>query len=177
MNGFLKLLATGFGLGYIPYITGSVGTLAAIPIFLGIAYWRASLYFLTLMTFTTLAVWVSQLTLPLFQDPKKPQDPSHIVIDEVVGFLWALGIVRYAGFWAPKEGLFWLLLIPYVFFRLFDITKWGLVGWAERKWVGAVGIVLDDLFAGILAGIGSILFCIVYPLLIYAVRSIVYGSL
>lgn len=167
MNRFFKLLATCFGLGYIPYVTGSVGTLGAIPIFFILSFLSGPIYFLTMLAFTTLVVWVSQLTLPLFQDPKKPQDPSHIVIDEVVGFLWALGIVRYTGFWDSKEGLLWLLLIPYVFFRLFDITKWGLVGWSERKWTGALGIVLDDVFAGIFAGLASILFCVLYPLVVY----------
>lgn len=171
----IKLLATGFGAGYVPYITGSVGTLVAIPIFLGLAYLPWFLYLAITIFLTLFAIWISKLSLPFFQDLKKPLDPSFIVIDEIVGFLWAAGLFRYAGFWNPKEGLIWLLLIAFVFFRFFDITKLGPVGWAERKWPDAVGIVLDDCVAGIFAGIVSILFCIVYPLVVYVVKSLVPG--
>lgn len=167
MSFAIKTLATFFGLGLVPYISGTAGSLGAIPIFIFLARLPWPLYFLTTLTLTLLAIWISALALPLFQDPQKPSDPCHIVIDEVVGFLWALGIVRYAGFWDPKEGLFWLLALGFVFFRFFDITKLGWVGWSERKWPGAVGVVMDDVFAGLFAGLASILFCILYPLVVY----------
>ncbi len=172
MSWAIKVLATGFGAGYIPYIPGSAGTLVAIPFFLLFSSFSWPIYFLTMLALTFFAVWVSSQALPLLQDPKKPADPSSIVIDEIVGFLWALGLVRYAGFWRPDEGLFWLLFITYVFFRLFDITKWSLVGWAERKWSGGMGIVMDDVAAGIFAGVSSILFCVVTPLIVYFFASL-----
>lgn len=173
MHRVFKWLAVFFGLGFTPYISGSAGALGAIPLFYFLSSLGAPLYFLTLLAFTVLAIWISEMALPLFQNTVRPQDPVCIVIDEVVGYLWALGIVRYTGFWKPEEGLFWLLLIPYIFFRLFDITKWWLVGWAERKWKGGMGIVMDDVVAGIFGGVASILFCIVFPLIVYAVKSII----
>ena len=173
MSGLIKLLATGLGTGYLPYVAGSAGTLVAIPIFLALSHLGWPLYFFITLLFTVASVWISNRALPLLQDLKKPGDPSQIVIDEVVGFLWTLGIVRYAGFWNPQEGLIGLLLISYIFFRLFDIAKWWPVSWAEKKWSGGMGIVMDDVVAGILAGLASILFCIVYPLVIYAFKSLV----
>lgn len=173
MSWLIRLLAAGLGTGYVPYISGSAGTLVAIPIFLALAGVAWPIYFLITILFTLFSIWISNLALPLLRDPKKPGDPYQIVIDEVVGYLWTLGILRYAGFWKPGEGLFWFLLISYFFFRLFDITKWWMVGWAERKWSGGMGIVMDDVVAGIFAGIASILFCIVYPLIIYAIRSLI----
>lgn len=172
MTFFTKALATFFGLGFIPLIPGTVGSLGAIPPFLLLANLNGPCYFLTLLAFTFLSLWICQRALPLFPNPTKAGDPVPIVIDEVVGLLWALGIVRYAGFWQAGEGLFWLLLIPFVFFRLFDITKWGPVGWAERKWLGGLGIVMDDVLAGIFAGVGAILFCILYPLVAYLLVSL-----
>lgn len=168
MSWVIKFLASGLGTGYAPYASGSIGTLVAIPLFLLFCSFSWPVYFLTLVAFTFFSIWVSHLALPLLQDPKKPGDPSSIVIDEIVGFLWALGILRFLGFWRPGEGLFWFLVIPYGFFRFFDISKWWLVGWAEKKWLGALGVVLDDVFAGIYAGFASILFCILYPLVVYA---------
>lgn len=167
MSFLIKLLATGFGAGYVPYITGSVGTLVAIPFYLVFSSLSWPLYFLTLIAFTFFSIWVSAQALSLFRDSKKPLDPAEIVIDEIAGFLWALGILRFVAFWKPEEGLFWFLLIPYVFFRLFDISKWWLVGLAEKKWSGGIGIVMDDVIAGIFAGVSSILFCILYPLIVY----------
>ena len=164
MSGLWKTLATFFGLGLVPWFPGTLGSLGAIPLFFLLADLEWPSYFLTLIAFTFLSLWISQKALPLLQDLKKPGDPSTIVIDEVIGLLWALGMVRYLGLWKPGEGLFWLILIPFVFFRLFDVTKWGPVGWTERRWQGPVGIVLDDVVAGILAGIVSILFCILYPM-------------
>lgn len=166
MSWVVRLLASGFGAGYVPYIKGTAGTLVGIPIFLFLSSLSAPLYFLTTAALTALAIWISNLALPLYQDPKKPQDPSYIVIDEIAGFLWAAGILTYVGFWNPKEGLFSLLILSVGLFRLFDIIKWGPVGWAERQFKGGAGIVLDDVVAGILAGVGSILFCILYPLLL-----------
>ncbi|NNK79032.1 MAG: phosphatidylglycerophosphatase A, partial [Litoreibacter sp.] len=53
-----------------------------------------------------------------------------------------------AGFWALWPGV----LTAFVMFRLFDIWKPGPVGWADRK-TGPVGVMLDDLIAGLLAAI------------------------
>jgi phosphatidylglycerophosphatase A len=71
------------------------------------------------------------------------EDPSEVVIDEVAGQLLTLavvppGLVSYA--------------LGFLFFRLFDILKPGPVGWADRKIEGGLGIMLDDLIAGLLAG-------------------------
>lgn len=162
-----KALASVFGLGFVPLIPGTIGSLGAIPIFWWLARLDWPLYFLTVLAFTVLSSWICRQALPLFKDPKKPSDPSPIVIDEVVGFLWALGVVRYLGFWKPEEGLLGLILIPFVFFRLFDVTKWWPVGMVEHKCPGAAGIVLDDVAAGVLAGIVSILFCVLYPMAVY----------
>ncbi|MDO8493850.1 MAG: phosphatidylglycerophosphatase A [Deltaproteobacteria bacterium] len=167
MNFIFKMLATGFGFGYFPVIPGTFGTLVAIPLFLLFIPLSAPLYFLNTLVITLLAIWVSDKAIPLLAGGKKPTDPQVIVIDEVAGFLWTAGILRFAGFWDPQEGLIWLLAIAFVSFRIFDASKWWLVGWAERRFQGGMAVVMDDVIAGIFAGFASILFCVVYPMIVY----------
>ena len=81
-------------------------------------------------------------------------DPSEVVIDEVIGqwiavlpIGFTLKITEFSG----KE--LWLVwLWAFVSFRFFDITKLGLVGWADNLG-GALGVLLDDILAGIAAGL------------------------
>lgn len=167
MSWGLKALASGFGLGFSPVLSGTLGTLLGIPLFWGLSRLSWPLYFSVTLLFTLFAVWISNKALPLFAGSKKPGDPSQIVIDEVAGFLWAAGIVRWGGLWKPEEGFFWLLLIAFVFFRIFDAAKLWPVGWAERRWDGGFGIVIDDVAAGVAAGVAGILFCVLAPFIVY----------
>lgn len=70
-------------------------------------------------------------------------DPSEVVIDEWIGQWIALAAVPVSWPW---------VLAGFVLFRLFDIFKPGPVGWAERNLGGAVGVMGDDVVAGLLAG-------------------------
>ena len=87
------------------------------------------------------------------QNPEK-SDPSEVVIDEVIGQWIAILPVGYifqleqAN--TEKLWIFWLW--AFVSFRFFDIVKLGLVGWAD-KLGGALGVILDDILAGVAAAI------------------------
>ena len=81
-----------------------------------------------------------------------------MVIDEVVGQWIALFPVGYG---ALMMGVTVDVLWPgwiaaFVLFRLFDITKPSLVGWADRR-DDAVGVMLDDVIAGIFAAVGVVI--------------------
>lgn len=171
MKLLLKTLATGLGIGYLPVFSGTAATLLGIPIFLGLAGLNLPLYLLTVTAFTVFSVWVADRALPFFSDAKRPHDPSRIVIDEVAGFLWAAGTLRFVAVWRPEEGRWDFLILAFVFFRVMDISKWWPVGWVERKFPNSVGIVLDDVAAGVAGGALAILFCIVYPLVVYLFAS------
>ena len=75
-------------------------------------------------------------------------DASEVVIDEVVG-QWLAMLVLPA---AASEGFWFLAVVSFAVFRLFDIAKPGPVGWAERL-PGAAGVLADDVAAGVLAGV------------------------
>ncbi|MGJ8625171.1 MAG: phosphatidylglycerophosphatase A family protein, partial [Yoonia sp.] len=81
-------------------------------------------------------------------------DPSEIVIDEVVGQWIALFPVLIAAHIFDIASLsFWPgWIAAFGFFRLYDITKPGPVGWADNK-DNATGVMLDDVIAGVLAAI------------------------
>ena len=99
---------------------------------------------------TAVGFWAIAKALPTMTNP----DPSEFVIDEVAG-QWIALLPASAGFW--HAGLDpWNFPWPawvgaFVLFRLFDIWKPGPVGWADRI-EGPVGVMLDDIFAGIIAG-------------------------
>ena len=142
MKWVIKIFATGLGLGFSPILGGTLGTLLAIPIFYYAARLPGFVYWPLTLGVTLFAIKVSDLALPFFTHSKKAEDPSQIVIDEVAGFLWAAGIVRYLGLWKPVEGIWWMILVSFLFFRIFDAAKWWPVGWAERHWHGGLGIVM-----------------------------------
>jgi len=72
------------------------------------------------------------------------EDPSEVVVDEVAGTLIALGMVRDLGLVAAALAL--------VLFRVFDITKPGLIDRVQRLRPPGLGIMADDVLAGLLAG-------------------------
>lgn len=88
------------------------------------------------------------------------EDPGEIVIDEVAG-QWLALLFPAAAFWSRGMEGWWLAAYPgwvaaFLFFRLFDIWKPWLVGRADRRG-DAPGVMLDDLWAGLFAGMLTIL--------------------
>jgi phosphatidylglycerophosphatase A len=134
-------VATWFGAGRFPVAPGTAGTLGALPLYLLIRGSSWPCYLTVLGGLFTLGVWTSQRVATQTGD----DDPPSVVIDEVVGVLLALGLVRKRG---PMAEIGSVLL-----FRLLDITKPGPIGRAEHAQPAGVGIMLDDLVAGLGAGL------------------------
>ena len=136
-QGLTVFLATGFGVGYCPKIPGTVGTLLGAVLYFGLSTHPWSLYVLTLGIMLVAGVWLCEQAAESFGDP----DPKEVVWDEMTGYLIAMAAAPRSLAWAAAG---------FVLFRLFDIIKPGPVGWADRRFGGGVGIMLDDLLAGIL---------------------------
>ena len=138
LDKIILFLATGFGSGYAPKMPGTVGSLVAI---------------LPLLWFQTLPLWVfgaiiilaSLIGILLCQKADlilKTHDNKAIVWDEFCG-LW---LTMFA---APQG---WLTLVfGFICFRFFDIVKPWPISWADKKVSGGLGVMLDDLIAGIMA--------------------------
>ncbi|MGH7768509.1 MAG: phosphatidylglycerophosphatase A family protein [Candidatus Binatia bacterium] len=136
----LLFLITGGGAGYLPWAPGTAGTLVAIPLSLGLnRIAGASLYIalITVIAFIAFATWLCQIGEGIFAGKDNPK----IVVDEIAGFL-------VANFASPPE--LKPALLAFLLFRFFDIIKPFPAGRAERI-SGGLGVILDDLIAGIYA--------------------------
>lgn len=149
-----RLIATFFFSGYLRPAPGTWGSLAGLIAAYPIALLGGTVGLLvaTAIAFA-LGLWAT-IEVTKGQDN---HDPSEVVIDEVVGMWIALLPVVFG---ATRQGADLLALWPgwvaaFVLFRLFDITKPWLVGWADRR-DDAMGVMLDDVIAGVFAAIGVI---------------------
>ena len=136
-NSFARVIASGFGSGYAPKAPGTVGSLAALLIGIGLLespVWGLPLAILLSLIAGLLAIGPAGGT----------EDPGWVVIDEFAGQWIALLPLAHA---TPLG-----LLLAFALFRLFDITKPGPIGWADRMG-GAFGVMADDVLAGGLAAV------------------------
>lgn len=154
------LIATFFYAGHLRPAPGTWGSLAALP-----AGW--ALYVLTgpwgLVIGVILSYVLGHWATTVETRGKDNHDPSEIVIDEVCGQWIALLPLAFG---AARQDVSILALWPgwiaaFALFRLFDITKWGPVGWADRMH-GPTGVMLDDVIAGIFAAFGVGLLAALY---------------
>lgn len=147
-----KIIATFFYVGHMRPAPGTWGSLAALP-FAWVIITFTGLYGLILASVAVyfLGLWATKMETA----GKQNHDPSEIVIDEVVG-QW-IALLPIASIVTSRD-LDPLALWPgwiaaFALFRLFDITKPWLVGWADKR-DDAVGVMLDDVIAGGFAAIG-----------------------
>lgn len=149
-----RAIATVFGLGYLRPAPGTWAALAAV-----LTGWCLDRYigFPALVAAALVAVVAGFWAVGRALEGAENQDPSEFVIDEVAG-QWIALIFPSAAFFAQG----WDGFMPYpaplaafVFFRLFDIWKPWIIGRADAR-TGAVGVMLDDILAGIFAGIAVI---------------------
>ncbi len=142
-------LGTWFGSGLIPGPAGTWGTIAGLP--LGMALlWMGGPWTLNLaaMALFLLGLW----SAAWLERRLGLHDPSQIVVDEVVGIWVALLAIAPGGTVSPMTAVW--ALVAFGLFRLFDAWKPGPVGWVDRRVPGAMGVMLDDVVAGLGAGAG-----------------------
>jgi len=155
----IRLIGTLFYFGLFPFGPGTVGSILAIIIgiilfkSIGIIYFCICIFFIFFIGW-----WVcNKITLKT-----KNNDPSEIIIDELVGQWIALLPV----FWFAEKNFestnipIFELFLALILFRIFDIIKIGPMKWADNLTSG-LGVMLDDLFAGILSAIILLLYLLV----------------
>lgn len=137
---FHQLIATGLGIGYFPYGPGTMGALLAILIWALLATtasysWLIAITFILIVAFTLIGAWSSTIVEKYWGE-----DPSRVVIDEIVG-QW---IVLLA---VPPIFSWWHVLAAFILFRFFDIVKpLGIRKMESLK--GGWGIMADDVLSG-----------------------------
>ena len=135
-----KVLLTWFACGRVPFAPGTIGSLGALPfgwIFLAIG---GPLLLLGAAAALFVAGWLCADA----ELPGDDSDPGWIVVDEVVGMWIALAAAPVSILWHGAA---------FVLFRLFDILKPWPVSWADRNVGGGLGVMLDDVLAGLYAAL------------------------
>lgn len=134
----LHLLSLGFGSGLAPVAPGTFGTLAAVPLYLLAQPLPLPAYLVLVAAMLVAGIVLCGYTSRALGT----HDHGGIVWDEIVGYFIAMT--------AAPPGWGWLLA-GFLLFRLFDIWKPWPIGWLDRRLSGGVGIMLDDIVAGIYA--------------------------
>ncbi|MGL5797577.1 MAG: phosphatidylglycerophosphatase A family protein, partial [Cetobacterium sp.] len=101
-----------------------------------------SFYFMFLMTFFAISVYICDIAE---REIFKEKDPQKVVIDEVLGFLTTLFLINPVGIFQTIMAI----IIGFVIFRFFDITKIGPI-YKSQFFGNGVGVVLDDFLAGVI---------------------------
>ncbi|WP_428772124.1 phosphatidylglycerophosphatase A [Vibrio sp.] len=140
------LLATGFGSGLSPVVPGTMGTLASVPFYLLLVQLPLPLYGLVVLVSCIVGVRICQIT----SDDMGVHDHGSIVWDEFAGFWLTMLVVPLLGL--DPFDWHWLLA-GFVLFRFYDMVKPWPIGWLDRQVHGGLGIMLDDIVAGVMAGI------------------------
>ncbi|GAA8174643.1 phosphatidylglycerophosphatase A [Helicobacter pylori] len=135
---------TLFFSGYSKKAPGTVGSLVALLLGLPILIFSANTLFLAAVLIGLIAI----AQIDKEEEESKIHDSSYIVIDELVGMWLAMAIsgLSLAG-----------VVLSFIFFRIYDITKPSFIGKIDKEIKGGLGVVADDALAGVLAGLSALL--------------------
>jgi phosphatidylglycerophosphatase A len=160
---FSTLVASGLGVGYFPYAPGTVMSLLAMPPAVWIGLHGGGL---AILAAALIAGVAGVIACEGHVRATGREDPSECVIDELAGQWLACAFALFGfGGLLPEAQTPWLpFLLAFLLFRLFDIAKPWPVSWADRSIAGGLGVMADDMLAGLLAGIGVALARLAVPL-------------
>ncbi|MFK7793728.1 MAG: phosphatidylglycerophosphatase A [Gammaproteobacteria bacterium] len=134
----IHLIAFGFGSGLAPKAPGTFGTLVAIPLYLLLEPLSLINFLLVVTLLSLFSFYIAGKSAEILGI----HDHGGIVIDEICGYLITMTLAPAGWQW---------IIIGFVLFRIFDIWKPWPINYLDKKVSGGVGIVLDDLMAGIYA--------------------------
>lgn len=134
-DSLVKILATGFGLGYVPRMPGTMGSLLGVLIYLLLKDNPFSVY-VAAGGVTLLGHYLANQAERILAEKDSPK----IVVDEVAGQLIAYSFMTYS---------LTNLVLGFAVFRLFDIIKPFPARWSQDNLPGGIGVMGDDIVAGI----------------------------
>lgn len=158
---YFALAVTTFGVGYLPLMPGTYGSIVGVLIYLAVGLleanariyflaenwqkeqidaWMHALNLIAFLLFCLLGIWAATRAVKLFQN----KDPKQAVVDEVIGQIIVFLFVPF--------GLSWkFILAGFLLFRLFDIWKPYPIDSLQNLPAG-IGVCADDVLAGVYAG-------------------------
>lgn len=139
---YLALAVATCGVGYLPLIPGTFGSLVGVGIFLVLSRTAVGLI-ITILAVTFAGIWAGSRT----EDLAGKKDPGKVVVDEVAGQLIATLPLAFVKQWSITA-----VIVSFVLFRFFDIVKpYPANRLQDLK--GGAGIMFDDLVAGVYAAV------------------------
>jgi phosphatidylglycerophosphatase A len=147
-NKSILLISSGFGAGYVKQAPGTFGSFIGLIIWFFLISSKYIFHFFSIILIIPFSIFISGIAEKIYNK----KDDKKIVIDEIVGMWISLAFL-------PKKST--IFFLGFLFFRFFDIKKPLLIK-DIQKISGGIGIVLDDVFSGILTNIILHLFIIIY---------------
>jgi len=140
MRRFSLWMSTGLGIGYMPVAPGTFGTLWGVLLF----YLMRNLPWPLTAGITAVLVLFAIFWAQQTEDLLSSHDSSIIIIDEVVGYLVTVIAIPFG---------IKTMILAFLLFRLFDITKPYPIRAIDQRWGGGWGVVMDDVVAGVFANL------------------------
>lgn len=131
-------LGFGFGSGLFPFMPGTMGSLAAIPLILLMSYLSLTTYIVITIISAVVGIFICQKV----SDDLNVHDHGSIVWDEIAGMMIVFIAVPIS--WHS-------ILIGFILFRIFDIFKPWPISYLDKNVSGGLGIMVDDLLAGLIS--------------------------
>jgi phosphatidylglycerophosphatase A len=149
---FTMFLASAMFTGYFPVASGTVGSLLAVLFILIPGFYSPIVLFTLFLIFLFVGIVVSDRMMQRYGE-----DPSVVVIDEVIGVWLSLFIISMFGY----DNLLLAGVLSFITFRFFDILKVFPGNYFDRMNSGT-GIMMDDVVAGVYSGFASVLLIKLY---------------
>jgi phosphatidylglycerophosphatase A len=134
----IHFLALGLGSGLIPKAPGTFGSMAALPLIFVCSLLSLSIYFTMTVIACVLGIYICGKTA----EDMQVHDHGAIVWDEIAGMLCVFIAIPFS--WDTA-------LLGFILFRWLDIQKPLLIGWIDKRFTDGLGIMLDDIVAGLIA--------------------------
>jgi phosphatidylglycerophosphatase A len=147
------IVSTVFGIGYFDFAPGTIMSAIAVPLAILIALKGGG--GMGVLGASLIALVIGILSCADYVRETGRQDPSECVIDEMAGqwLACAFALLSFGGLLPADHLSFPAFALAFGLFRLFDIWKPWPVSWAEDNLKGGLGVMMDDMIAGLMAGV------------------------
>lgn len=147
------VVSTVFGIGYFEVAPGTIMSAIAVPLAILIAIYGGG--GMGILASSIIALVIGILSCADYVRETGRQDPPECVIDELAGQWLACSFVllSFGGLVPPVRYFLPAFALAFALFRLFDIWKPWPVSWAENNLKGGLGVMTDDMVAGLMAGV------------------------
>ena len=147
------VVASVFGIGYFDIAPGTIMSAIAVPLAILIALYGGGGMGVLASSIIVLVIGILACGDHVRETGR--QDPPECVIDELAGqwLACAFCLLTFGGLLPAARISLPAFFLAFVLFRLFDIWKPWPVGWADKNLKGGLGVMTDDMIAGLMAGV------------------------